>query len=132
MVGGHMPPDRPDHLVIAVAAGHEPALAPDQLHLGPPVLAACLSVMPGCWRDLGALAPGADPDLRGAGRRARWPAAGDRAAGAPGPAAVRLPGGQPPSARAARRAGRGAVARTRPCRGRRPAQPAAVQAAPGV
>ena len=31
MVAGHMPPDHPDHLVIAIAAGHEPALAPDQL-----------------------------------------------------------------------------------------------------
>jgi hypothetical protein len=27
-----VPPDQPDHLVIAVAAGHEPAFAPDQLH----------------------------------------------------------------------------------------------------
>jgi hypothetical protein len=32
MVGGHVPPDRPDHLVIAVAAGHEPAFASDELH----------------------------------------------------------------------------------------------------
>ena len=32
MVGGHVPPDHPDHLVIAIAAGHEPAFAPDQLH----------------------------------------------------------------------------------------------------
>lgn len=31
MVAGHMPPDRPDHLVVAIAAGHESALAPDQL-----------------------------------------------------------------------------------------------------
>jgi len=31
MVGGQVPPDHPDHLVLAVAAGHEPALAPDQL-----------------------------------------------------------------------------------------------------
>jgi len=30
MVAGHMPPDHPDHVVIAIAAGHEPALAPDQ------------------------------------------------------------------------------------------------------
>ena len=32
MVGGHVPPDHPDHLVIAIAAGHEPAFASDQLH----------------------------------------------------------------------------------------------------
>ena len=32
MVGGYMPPDHPDHLVIAIAAGHEPAFASDQLH----------------------------------------------------------------------------------------------------
>jgi hypothetical protein len=29
MVGGHVPPDRPDDLVIVIAAGHEPAFAPD-------------------------------------------------------------------------------------------------------
>src|SRR5437868_11303355 len=60
MVGSHVPPDHPDHLVIVIAAGHEPAFASDQLHLAPPTLAACLSVMPGCWHDLGVLAPGAD------------------------------------------------------------------------
>ena len=27
MVGGHVPPDHPDHLVIAIAAGYEPAFA---------------------------------------------------------------------------------------------------------
>ena len=32
MVGGHMPADHPDHLVIAIAAGHEPAFASDQFH----------------------------------------------------------------------------------------------------
>jgi hypothetical protein len=32
MVGGHVAPDHPDHLIIAIAAGHEPAFAPDQLH----------------------------------------------------------------------------------------------------
>ena len=53
MVGGHVPPDHPDHLVIAIAAGHVTAFASDQLHLAPPTLAPCLSVMPGCWRDLG-------------------------------------------------------------------------------
>jgi len=31
MVGSHMAPDHPDHLVIAIAPGHEPALASDQL-----------------------------------------------------------------------------------------------------
>jgi hypothetical protein len=32
MVGGHVAPDHPDHLIIAIAAGHEPAFASDQLH----------------------------------------------------------------------------------------------------
>ena len=32
MIGGYVPPDHPDQLVIAVAAGHEPAFASDQLH----------------------------------------------------------------------------------------------------
>jgi hypothetical protein len=32
MVGGHVPPDHPDHLVVALAAGYEPAFASDQLH----------------------------------------------------------------------------------------------------
>ena len=32
MIGSHVPPDRPDHLVIAIAAGHEPAFASDQFH----------------------------------------------------------------------------------------------------
>ncbi len=32
MVGGHVPPDHPDHLVIVIAAGHETAFASDQLH----------------------------------------------------------------------------------------------------
>ena len=32
MVGGHVPPDHSDHLVIAIAAGHEPAFASDELH----------------------------------------------------------------------------------------------------
>ena len=31
MVAGHMPPDHSDHLVIAIAAGYEPAFTPDQL-----------------------------------------------------------------------------------------------------
>jgi hypothetical protein len=30
VVGGHVPPDHPDHLVVAIAPGHEPALASDQ------------------------------------------------------------------------------------------------------
>jgi len=30
MVGGHVPPDDSDHLVVAIAPGHEPALASDQ------------------------------------------------------------------------------------------------------
>jgi hypothetical protein len=35
-----VPPDHPDHLVLAVAAGDEPALAPDQLrhYASPPSL----------------------------------------------------------------------------------------------
>jgi hypothetical protein len=32
MVGGQVPADLPDHLVIAIAPGHEPALASDELH----------------------------------------------------------------------------------------------------
>ena len=32
MVGGHVPPDHPDHLVIVIAPGHETAFASDQLH----------------------------------------------------------------------------------------------------
>jgi hypothetical protein len=32
MVGGHVSPDHPDHLVVAIASGDEPAFAPDQLH----------------------------------------------------------------------------------------------------
>jgi hypothetical protein len=32
MVGGHVPPDHPDHLVIAIATGYVPAFASDQLH----------------------------------------------------------------------------------------------------
>ena len=32
MVAGHVAPDHPHHLVVAVAAGHEPAFASDQLH----------------------------------------------------------------------------------------------------
>ena len=32
MVGGQVPSDHPDHLVIAIAAGYEPAFASDQLH----------------------------------------------------------------------------------------------------
>ena len=32
MVGGHVPPDHPDHLVIVIAARHVPAFASDQLH----------------------------------------------------------------------------------------------------
>ncbi len=67
MVGSHVTSDHPDHLVIAIAAGHETAFAPDQLHPRASYSGCMPSVMPGCWRDLGALAPGADPDLRGAG-----------------------------------------------------------------
>src|SRR6516162_5316244 len=65
--------------------------------LAPPALAACPSVMPGCWRDLGVLTLGADPDLRDAGRRVRRAAAGFPPAGPSGPTAVHLPGGQPSS-----------------------------------
>jgi len=32
MVGAQVPPDHPDHLIIAIAAGDEPAFAPDQFH----------------------------------------------------------------------------------------------------
>ena len=32
MIGSHVPPDHPDHLVVAIAAGHEAAFASDQLH----------------------------------------------------------------------------------------------------
>jgi hypothetical protein len=32
MVGGYVPPDHPDHLVIAIAARHEAAFASDQFH----------------------------------------------------------------------------------------------------
>jgi len=39
MVRGQVPPDHPDYLVIAIAAGHEPAFASDQLHFAPPALA---------------------------------------------------------------------------------------------
>ena len=39
MVGSEVPPDHPDHLVIVIATGHEPAFASDQLHLAPPTLA---------------------------------------------------------------------------------------------
>jgi hypothetical protein len=27
-----VPPDHPDHLILAIAAGHEPAFTSDQLH----------------------------------------------------------------------------------------------------
>jgi SARP family transcriptional regulator, regulator of embCAB operon len=36
MVTSQVPPDHTDYLVIALATGHEPALAPDQLHRAPP------------------------------------------------------------------------------------------------
>jgi hypothetical protein len=78
--------------------------------LAPPALAARLSVMPGCWCDLGILAPGADPDLRGAGGRVRRPAAGGAPARPSGPAAVHLPSGQPPPLHRQGRTGRGVVA----------------------
>lgn len=45
MVGLQVPPDRPDHLVITIATGHETAFASDQLHLTPPALAA-LAIFP--------------------------------------------------------------------------------------
>src|SRR5260370_27105207 len=132
MVGGHVPPDHPDHLVIAIASGHEPALASDQLGHRASHLAFTASVLPRCSRDLGVLAPRANPDLRTARHRARRPAPGWPPARPPGPAAVHLPGRQPPPPGPPRRASRGSVARTRPPRGRHPAQPAAVQAAPGL
>src|SRR5690242_19495589 len=37
VVGGHVPPDHPDYLVIAVAAGDVPAFASDQFHLAAPL-----------------------------------------------------------------------------------------------
>src|SRR5579859_2552361 len=135
MVGGHVAPNQPNHLIIALTAGHEPALAPDQLHPAPPTsepgrdrqhLASMSSVLPRYWRDLGILTPGAHPDLRGAGHRARRSAPGCPAARPPGPSAVHLPGRQPPPPDPPRRAGRGPLARTRPRRHRPPAQPAAI------
>jgi hypothetical protein len=39
MVGGHVPADHADYLIIAVASGDEPALASDQLHLRTSTLA---------------------------------------------------------------------------------------------
>ena len=41
MVGGHVPADHPDHLVIVIAAGHVPALASDQLHHRLLAMAVC-------------------------------------------------------------------------------------------
>jgi len=35
VVGGDVPADHPDYLVVAVASGDEPALAPDQLRHRP-------------------------------------------------------------------------------------------------
>ena len=37
MIGSHVP-DHPDHLVIVIAAGHEPAFASDQFHPRPLLL----------------------------------------------------------------------------------------------
>src|SRR5260370_7096365 len=91
MVGGHVPPDHPDHLVIAIASGHEPALASDQLGHRASHLAFTASVLPRCWRYLGVLAPRANPDLRTARHRARRPAPGWPPPRPPGPAAVPLP-----------------------------------------
>ena len=45
MVGCHMVPDHANYLIIALAAGHEPALASDQLHAAPPAGAQHA----GCW-----------------------------------------------------------------------------------
>src|SRR5260370_3336754 len=115
MVAGHVPPDRPDHLVITIAAGHEPALASDQLRHRPShltLLASMGSVLPRCWHDLGVPGPGADPNLRGAGHRARWPAAGCAPARPPGSPAVHLPDCQPAPPSPPRPPGRGPVART--------------------
>jgi len=44
MVGGHVPPNLPDHLVITFAARHEPAFASNQLHPRASALAARSSV----------------------------------------------------------------------------------------
>src|SRR5271165_2293412 len=103
MVSGHVPPDHPDYLVIAITSG--PALATDELrHRGSP-LASTDTVRPRCWRDLGVLVLRGDPDLRGARHRARRPAPGRPPARSPGPAAVHLSGRQPPSSDRPRRAG---------------------------
>ena len=48
MVGGHVPTDHPDHLIIVIASGDEPALASDELHSRISSPGCSPSVMPGC------------------------------------------------------------------------------------
>ena len=74
MVGGHVVPDQPDHLIITRATGDEPAFASDQPHPRTSrrssrrqLLASKDSVRPRCWCDLGVLTHGAHPHLRDAG-----------------------------------------------------------------
>jgi carboxymethylenebutenolidase len=115
MVTGHVPANHADYLVIAVASGHVPALTPDELHrrASPHYAGSAASVVPRCWGDLGVPIPAiAGPDLRGAGHRARRPAARRAAARPPGPAVVHVPGGQPPPPGPPGRGRRGAVAGT--------------------
>ena len=37
MIGGQVPLEHSDHLVITISAGYVPAFASDQLHLVPPL-----------------------------------------------------------------------------------------------
>ena len=89
MVTAHVLPDHTDHLVIAIAAGHEPALAADQLRHYPSDLALLASVgrvLPRCWRDLGV--PGTRYGIQICGPLAierDRPAAGRTPARPPGP-----------------------------------------------
>jgi hypothetical protein len=63
--------DNPDHPVIAVTSGHEPAFAADELRHRSSSYPRP-SVVPRYWRDLGVFrARLAHPDLRAARDRAR-------------------------------------------------------------